>query len=207
MDQQSPIEQFRTDVVAGWKLHRPYVLGSVGLFAVGLIIGIALWLGDVDLIAMMGLEDPSEAFPDEFTVRTILMNNTLAFVILIVGFVTLGMLTVFGVVFNGVFIGFLVPPIAADIGVGAVLLALIPHGILELPAIFVAAGVGFRLVHVVVDRVRGARDQLLSAEELRQTIVLVAVAWLVLAVAAVIEVHVTPAIVDAVFGHDPDVSL
>jgi uncharacterized membrane protein SpoIIM required for sporulation len=77
-------------------------------------------------------------------------------------------------------------------GRGEVFLGLIaPHGILELTAVFVAAGIGMRLGWTVVDPGGRTRSQALAAEG--RSVVAVALGLVcVLAVSGVIEAFVTP---------------
>ncbi|MFW5974417.1 MAG: stage II sporulation protein M, partial [Natrialbaceae archaeon] len=100
----------------------------------------------------------------------------------------------------GVLVGNLGWFVGADVGVDYLLVGLLPHGIFELPALFVAAGVGFRLLHRAVQRLLGRRDALVSKPYLRRTALLVLVAWLALVLAAVIEATVTGALLDALFA-------
>lgn len=192
------------ELSVAWREHRPYVAAAVAMFVVGVLAGIAMVAADVDLLALMGVEDFADVFPEDFTTWTILANNTRVFLLMIVGAITLGLLTLFAVVFNGVFLGFFLTPIVGEVGWGFVVLAIVPHGILELPALFVAAGVGFRLVHLGIARLLGDRERLFEPGEPRRIALLVGVAWVVLAVAAAVEVHVTPALVEAVYGTDPE---
>lgn len=189
------------DLRLAWAEHRPHVLFATAIFALGAVAGIALALADVDLLAQIGLENPEELFEGvEFTATSIFVNNTTAFLLMVVGAVSLGLLTVLSLLFNGLLVGWLGALVAGEVGVDYVLVLLAPHGILELPALFVAAGVGFRLVHLGANYLRGTRDRYLSSVELRRTLTLLFVAWIALAVAAVIEVYVTPAIAEAIFG-------
>lgn len=195
------------DVWLAWAEHRTYVLFAAGLLVVGMLVGIAMAAADVDLLDLLvdlgAIEssDPEALYGDvEFTTSWFLVNNTVAFLFMVFGAASLGLLTALGLLFNGVLIGWVGAVSAGQDGVGYVLVLLVPHGVFELPALAVAAGVGFRLVHLAVNYVRGVRDRFLYGAELRRTLTLLVVAWIALAVAAVIEVHVTPAIADAIFG-------
>lgn len=200
MDQPSQQSQWQAATVHQWQLLRPYVWATVGLFVVGIVLGIGLIVADIALFELLGLGELGEALPDELTVGTILVNNTQAFLMLIIGAITFGILTVWGVVFNGVVVGYVATPVAAEDGIAEVLVLLAPHGVLELPAVFVAAAVGLRLVHIGINRLRGQRDQLFKRYELQGLIGIIGVAWIVLAVAAVIEVYLTPALFELLFG-------
>lgn len=176
--------------------HRPHVLFSAALFALGVVVGAAM-VGRVDLFAALGVEDASQLFPENITAATILFNNTRAAVVLVLGALSLGVVTAIVLVFNGVLVGYVAGAAAAERGIGVVLLAIVPHGIVELPAIFVAGAVAFRVVHVTALRVVGRRDVVLGRDGWRRTGLLLGATWTALVVAAIVEFHVTTRILEA----------
>jgi len=182
------------DLRTAWEEHRRYVAFSAVLFVLGVPVGAGLWARGVDLLALLGADGFEEVFPGELTVATLLLNNTRVFALLVIGALTGGLLSGGGLVFNGVFVGYVAAPLAVDAGVGFVLVGILPHGVPELLAFFVAAGVGFRIVRRAVDRLVGRSEVVLGRDGWRRVGVLLAAAWLLLAVAAVLEVHVTAAL-------------
>jgi len=103
-------------------------------------------------------------------------------------------------VFNGIIVGNVGAFIAGSVGVGYILVGLLPHGIFELPALFIAAGVGFRLLYRVGQRIRGSRSSIITKRYLYRTGLLVLAGWLLLVVAAVVEAFVTPALLETLFA-------
>ena len=186
--------------VQAWWEHWPYFKLSFAIFMLGGIFGTGLVLIGVDLFDLLGFEELEEITPDELTTFAILLNNTIVFFLALLGVFSFGLLTVAILVLNGSLVGYVVPPAVEEAGIGFVLLALIPHGILELPAFFVAAAVSFRLLHRFSHRVRGHRDRLLDPGEGRRIALLLLVTWLVLAVAAAIEVHITFRLVELFYS-------
>ena len=180
--------------------HRRYLIASVALFLVGTALGVALVAGGVDLLAELELDNLRQVFPAEPTVSFILVNNTRAFIVFLLGAFTLGLLTVLGLVVNGVLLGYVGGIAASNQGIGFVVLAIAPHGILELPALFAASAVAFRVVARVGARVLGRRSTVMSGDEWRRTAGFVVAAWVVLAVAAFVEIYVTFALVEALYG-------
>lgn len=197
------------DLERAWDEHRPYVYWAAGLFVAATVLGVALGAAGVDLLELVGVDDLEDLLGDdvEFTVAFIVQNNTQAYLVMVAGAITVGSLTALVLVVNGVLVGWVVADAAAAEGIGLTLALILPHGILELPALFVGAGIGFRLVHVGLAYLRGTRGRLLRRDELARTLLLLAVGWVVLAVAAVVEVHVTPAIAEALFGFEGGSSL
>ncbi|WP_440990479.1 stage II sporulation protein M [Haloarchaeobius baliensis] len=183
-----------------WREHRRYTAFSAMLFLLSIPLGIALWEVGFDLFGAMGFDSPSEMFPDDITALFIFLNNTRAFFVFILGALTGGILTTIGLVFNGVLVGYVVTPAAAQEGYGFVLLALLPHGVLELPALFVGAAIAYRFLANIVLLVFDRRDHFYTRGEVKRTGLLVVVSVAALAVAAVVEMHVTTWLLDQVYG-------
>ncbi len=189
-----------------WDEHRRYVGFAAGLFAVGILIGIALMAAGYNLLEIIQEAIGQPLFPDisdrsrAELAQFLLLNNSRAFILSILGALTLGLLTAWAMLFNGVIVGNVGAYIASEVGIGYILVGLLPHGIFELPALFVAAGVGFRLLYRVGQRVRGGRDAVFTKPYLYRTAVLVLAAWVLLLVAALVEAFVTPALLEALFA-------
>ncbi|ELY91139.1 hypothetical protein C483_10656 [Natrialba hulunbeirensis JCM 10989] len=195
---------------AAWVEHRRSVWVATGMFAVGTAIGIALLFAGVNLLEIVAelleeellpeLEDEQANGELEFTAMFFIENNSIPFLMAIGGALTLGLLTAFIMVFNGIIVGN-VSAAAADIaGVDFILAALVPHGIFELPALFLAAGVGFRLLSRFGQRVLGSRDAFFTRPYLVRTAVFVLFAWLLLVLAAFVEAYVTPELLEVLFA-------
>lgn len=194
------------ELAAAWAEHRRYVWFSTGLFAFGVVLGAALVAAGVDL-AEFFFELIVEEFEDEelddgefeLTASLFIGQNTPPFLASIFGAVTLGILTAFIMVFNGVIVGNIATVIGLDVGFGPIVALLVPHGIFELSALFVAAGVGFRLLHRGIQRVTGARRALFTGAYLRRTGLLVVFAWFLLVLAAFVEAYVTIVVAELIF--------
>ncbi|WP_226039750.1 stage II sporulation protein M [Natrinema sp. DC36] len=214
MNEQTQRERDRTTggyppreaLADAWDEHSRYVGFAAGLFAFGIIVGIALMAAGYNLLEIIEELVGEPLFPDiggqsrTELMRFLLVNNTRAFLLSILGALTLGLLTAWAMVFNGVIVGNVGAFVASDVGIGFILVGLLPHGIFELPALFIAAGVGFRLLYRVGQRLRGLRDAILTRRYLYRTGLLVLAGWLLLVVAAVVEAFVTPALLEALFA-------
>jgi len=75
-----------------------------------------------------------------------------------------------------------------------------PHGIIELPAIFVAGGLGFHIAAVVLGVLTGGASVTTLVETLRLAYRVLLGLAVVLVVAAFIEAFLTPAIAAAILG-------
>ncbi|ADB59045.1 protein of unknown function DUF95 transmembrane [Haloterrigena turkmenica DSM 5511] len=196
---------------AAWTEHRPYAWFSAALFAVGIGIGVALYAAGVDLTELLlemitedfgegelpgGGVDPVGEITFEPTASFFIANNTPPFLAAIGGALTLGLVTLLIMVFNGLLIGNVAAVLGAETGPVLILALIGPHGIFELPALFIAAGVGFRFVHRVGQRIVGSRDALFTKAYLARTAVLVVFGWLLLVLAAFVEAYVTLLLAD-----------
>ncbi len=190
---------------SGWAEHRRYTYLATALFAGGIVLGALLLAAGVDLleeIVQLLEEEFAEDADGEFdlTATFFILNNTQPFVLSIVGALTLGLLTAFIMIVNGVIVGNLSAVMTNVVGLDYVIVGLTPHGIFELAALFIAAGVGFRLIHRAGKRVAGTRDAVLTKPYVTRTVALIAFAWLVLVLAAFVEAYVTPELLEALFA-------
>lgn len=175
---------------------------AVALFG---LAGVAGYLA-ADLVSIGGLSELREAsqlpaeplLPSRITVGTILLNNLVAMAVTALGIVTLGLVAALSVAVNGFFLG-LVFGLAAPVLSPATALALVlPHGVIELTAFFLVAAISFRVTHRLARYLAGYDERILTRQELFEIAVLLVAAAGLIAVAAVIEVHVTPAVGDLV---------
>lgn len=205
---------------AAWRDYRGYVAFATGIFLLSAVLGAVMAVVGVDLLALMGADDLGDVLPDigeltQFEVfLTILLNNARAFLVFVLGAASLGAFTLLGLAFNGVLIGYVVAQAVATRGILFVLVGIGPHGIVELPALFVGAAVGFRLVVRTLLRLSGpvlahpetpgwlpsARDSVMSRAEWRRTGLVVATGLLALLVAAFVEAYVTAGLLEVFFG-------
>lgn len=171
-----------------------HLAAAVLVFALGVVAGVALSV-IVDVGALEQFVGES-TFPEVLTFRAILVNNLLAMAVILLGVLTFGLLTAAALFFNGVLLGLVVALAAGDLGLVTALALVAPHGVFELPALFVVGSVVFRTVHRAVRYLRRTDETLLTREELREAAALLGVAALLIVVAAWIEVNVTVAIAE-----------
>ncbi|WP_318567730.1 stage II sporulation protein M [Salinigranum marinum] len=173
-----------------------YVLVAAIVLAVGIVAG---WTATAGYGVRIGAPDDPGAVFGAVPVGpfvNISVNNWL--VATHAGFSGLfaGVPTVATLLFNGLLVG-------AVAGVVEPLLfaALVaPHGIVELPAIAVAGGVGLRLGHVAWGTWRGARSRSALVDEIGRTWRVVVGLAVVFVVAGFVEAFVTPRVAAAVLG-------
>ncbi|WP_456368814.1 stage II sporulation protein M [Geoglobus sp.] len=123
----------------------------------------------------------------------IFMNNSLkSFAAMILG-IAFGVAPVIFVVLNGVIIGVVVGVISPEFGLYRTAMMLIPHGVLEIPAVLLSCSYGLELGIYAWRRYRG-EDVDLSRVLLEYIARFAKLPLPVLLVAALIETYVTPAV-------------
>lgn len=188
---------FRDGLAAlgGFTRHHPLpILGAAVLFAVAAVGG---W----QLTAEYAVDLPAGSEPGEvfgtFPVGafvTIAANNWLVSASAIFGGVALGIPTAVDMLLNGAIVG-----AVSGIADPLVVLALVaPHGVIELPAIIVAGGLGFHLAGITAGVFRGTATSTDLAEALRLAYRVLLGLAVVLVVASFVEAFVTPVVAEAV---------
>jgi len=177
-----------------WADYWRYVLLSAVLFGLGIVIG-ALIVDVVSLSALFGGRTIGEAFPEP-SIGLLVVNNTVVLLLLVASSLTLGLGTAVILVYNGVIVGFVATLVAREGGLEIVVIGLVPHGIVEIPAFFLASAVAFRFSHQVIGAAIGGREDVMTSRELREAIVVVALALVLIPIAAYIEAEVTTALLE-----------
>ena len=175
---------------------RPYVLIITFVFFASAFAGYA-YSASTPEISEMVMEEFQAQFGGILNLHPLLimlvifLNNAFVSLLFLVMGLGLGILPVLFVAFNGYVVGVLSHFVAEEQGLLFIFLALLPHGIIELPMVFLAAGVGLRLGHQVLAALLGRPTEL--KREFRDGIRFY-FRWIVpfLFVAAVIETFITP---------------
>lgn len=136
----------------------------------------------------------------EFTFPSITFNNLRALALMSLGAVTGGALSLFGLFVNGALVGAVVGIVVKQTSWAVILAALLPHGVIELSAFFVAAAVGLRVPHRLLRYLLGYDDTPVSRVEAFELAVIGVALVVAIVVAAWIEVNVTPDVIRWVGG-------
>lgn len=175
---------------------RPYVLIITFVFFASAFSGYA-YSASTPEISEMVMEEFQAQFGGLLNLHPLLimliifLNNAFVSLLFLVMGLGLGILPVLFVAFNGYVVGVLSHLVAEEQGLLFIFLALLPHGIIELPMVFLAAGIGLRLGHQVLAALIGRPTEL--KREFKDGIRFY-FRWIVpfLFVAAVIETFITP---------------
>ncbi|HIJ06758.1 MAG: Stage II sporulation protein M [Methanomicrobiales archaeon 53_19] len=121
------------------------------------------------------------------------MNNLQACIILFLGGVTFGILTIFVLATNGVIVGAVAQISNGLQGVTYVVAALLPHGIFELPALFISGALGLMLSGAIQRELFEGGDAAIDAR--RYTVIFAKTVLPLLLLAAITEAFITPGII------------
>jgi uncharacterized membrane protein SpoIIM required for sporulation len=138
----------------------------------------------------------------EFTFPSIMFNNLRALLLMGLGAVTGGLLTLFGLFVNGLLVGAVVGLVIQETSWTFVLAALLPHGVIELSAFFMAASIGLRVPHRIARYLMAYDEKPITRTEAVELAVLSVIMIVMIVVAAAIEVYITPDVIEWVGGPD-----
>jgi len=197
-------------LAAGWAEHRRYVGLATGLFGFSALLGAGLFAAGIDLTQLffelimeeLGEGEPGQAGVGdgfELSAGFFIFQNTPPFLASIVGGLILGVVPFVIMVLNGILIGNIAIAVGSETGFGLIVALIAPHGIFELPALFIAAGIGFRFFHRAGQRVLDTREALFTRPYLARTATLILFGWFVLVLAAFVEAYLTIPIAELLF--------
>ncbi|MDR9816476.1 MAG: stage II sporulation protein M [Candidatus Methanoculleus thermohydrogenotrophicum] len=126
----------------------------------------------------------------------IFLNNLTTCVLLFLGGASLGVVTVLILSINGLLIGAVAELMRQQQGMLFIAAALIPHGIFEIPSFLIAGGLGLLLGRALMAEWHGSGDAAAAAVPLARLFLRIVVP--LLAVAAVVEVFITPVILSMI---------
>ncbi|MCT8336962.1 stage II sporulation protein M [Methanoculleus sp. Afa-1] len=178
------------------------LLRSTGLatifFAVAIAIGVAVVARDPNIgaeaMALFADQVVGDLLSDPPAVLAgkLFLNNLVACLLLFLGGASLGFVTMLILSVNGLVIGAIMELVRQQQGMLFIAAALIPHGIFEIPAFLIAGGLGLLLGRALLGEWHGTVDAATEARSLARLFLSVVVP--LLAVAAVVEAFITPAI-------------
>jgi uncharacterized membrane protein SpoIIM required for sporulation len=154
------------------------------LFLVGFVAG---WLAYSPPVS----PDSLGAHPE---VSWLVANNGGVALALALGGLVLGLTTVVGTVANAAILGGIVAQSLAVTSPGRVAALLAPHGVVEIPALLLAGAVGLALPWRLLAYLAKRRDRVLTVPELLDLVQVTALSLAMVAAAAVLESHLTPAV-------------
>lgn len=179
---------------------RWHLLAALAVFFASAFGGYAVF--DAVPIEELAALLPNETALPDFGFLSITFNNLRALLLLFLGSLTGGLLSLFGLTINGLVVGGVVGIVVQEASWVIILAGLVPHGVIELPAFFMAAAVGLRIPHRLARFLAGYDETPLTTVEAFELVVLAVITAAMIVAAAWIEVNVTPEVIRAVGGGD-----
>lgn len=191
--------------------NRKLLFFAAGAFIAGLLIGMALFKIDVEsaqkvaqvvLYKFEGMDETMSELGVAGRIWVLFWNN---FRVVLVSFATgilLGIIPTGVLFFNGLFVG-ITFGMMAEQGVNIAklfLIGILPHGVFEIPAFLLGGAMGIRLGFGVIFSPEGhtwSEGMLLLLKDMAVSLAIIVPC---LALAATLEITVTPLLVEAVFG-------
>ncbi|MCL7411521.1 MAG: stage II sporulation protein M [Methanosarcinaceae archaeon] len=155
--------------------------------------------------ALQSLEEVSKLFDiiKNFTPFEIMLfiffNNAIKSLIILMLGIGFGILPLLFIAYNGYIIGLVVYTISRENGFTYILSAILPHGIIELPMVFISAAIGLKIGYEMFRSIKGQTADIRSEFSRGVRFFFYRIMPL-LFVAAVVETFVTPFIVAAITG-------
>ena len=135
------------------------------------------------------------ALPKLELAGAIFLNNTLKALFVMVGGIALGILPVIFIFANGAAVGFVLYGSIESRGLLTALLAILPHGIFELPAVLLATSMGLLLGRSSIKKLFGGGETTISGELALALKFFVKIVVPLLFIAALVEAFVTSVLV------------
>lgn len=176
---------------------RPYFIWSVALFALGALTGVALvnlhsGLASQLEKSLMGFAGIFRGLSKWQLAGAIFLNNSIKSAAAIFLGALLGLVPVIFLVINGVALGAIVTVSLGSRGVWQSAMAIVPHGVIELPAVLLATSIGLLLGGHVLKRLARRPLPPLTEELALASRFLFRVIVPLLLLAALIEAYLTP---------------
>jgi len=190
---------FTAEAMAYLTSLRPYLLVIITLFLLATAVGYVSAYFNPDIIdELIGqFEETYGWIAEESPIMIMLFifaNNTLnSFIAMLLG-TFFGIWPVIFILVNGYFIGVVVFSSVQEYGILVVLFALLPHGIIELPMIFISASMGLRLGVLAFQKIFNIKDIRFKYELFSAIRFFVTVIVPLLFIAAIIETFITSSI-------------
>ena len=181
---------------------RPFLIASLIFFAVGLAFGTAIasrypGLADHFGDSITGFLKTFRGLPKPQLAVAIFLNNTVKTLAAILLGLAVGIVPALFLVVNGVVLGVVFFLSSHSRGVWPSLLGILPHGIIELAAVFLGTAIGLMLGDHVLKRILKKSEAKIKTELGRAMRFFATVIVPMLLIAALIEAFVTTAIIGA----------
>ncbi|WP_336338927.1 stage II sporulation protein M [Haloarcula brevis] len=178
------------------RLFHRWLLRYVPVAALILLASAVLGYGLGSQVPAAWLQNPgttgeSPFVPAEITTLSLTVNNLGALLVMALGAVSLGTMTVLSLVLNGLLVGVVVGIALKQVSPVVVAALIVPHGLVEIPALLIVAAVGLRFGWHTIQYIRGRADELVTGQDIREAGWLLGTAAVLIVIAAYIEANLT----------------
>jgi stage II sporulation protein M len=178
----------------------PYLRGSLTLFTLGIVLGVAAVyqapaLVDPFVETLANFIKTFTGMPQWKLAIAIFLNNSLKTLMAILLGTVLGIMPVLFLLANGIALGLAFSLSLQARGLWASLVSIVPHGVFELPAVFLGTSIGLMLGIRSMRRLLGRPDTMVNAGLSHGLKYYFTVILPLLALAALVEAFVTAALV------------
>ena len=189
----------RQEIVAYLRRIIPYFMLSIAIFSAGVVLGVIAVRHNAELAdylrrSVVGFVEHFHGLSKPRLAAAIFLNNGLKSLGAMLLGVLLGLAPLLVLIVNGAALGaivFLTIPVR---GLERTLLAILPHGVLELPAVWLATSIGLMLGGLAIKRLVKKADVDLRNEIARAGKFFFAAIVPLLFFAALVEAYLTPLI-------------
>ncbi|UHA72410.1 stage II sporulation protein M [Paenibacillus sp. 481] len=171
-----------------WAQEKKRILLSAVLLCTGIILG--LFLGH-----QVNIKPNMYVQPEHMEWHTYATNNIRTAFIIAASGILLSVPTIFILFSNGLIIGFVIALSSAVHSYPTILAGLLPHGLLEIPALLLAGAIGLKPLSLIVRRIKYGEKIKWITEALNSARLFLVVTALLI-VASLIEANITPYIMD-----------
>ena len=181
-----------------WKLSQALMLALV-IFIVSLAVGVVITVMDPSIgqtfltLFKDSVVDDITGDPAPLLFVKLFLNNLQACLLLFLGGATFGVVTLFILATNGLIIGSIVELVRGQQGTVFVVVAILPHGIFEIPSFLLSGALGLLLAKSLYDEWTGTGDAAVSAAHQGLNFMMYVIPLVLLA--AFVEAFITPGII------------
>jgi len=179
---------------------RPYLTTSIVLFSVGAVLGLMIINQFPHLTD--SIEDSLQAFVKSFhglskpqLAAAIFVNNSVKTFLMILLGIFFGVVPALFLIANGAALAIVLTLSTQSRGIWLSLLSVVPHGVLELPAVFLGSAIGLMMGATLTRRLATKSEEIKIGAELGQALKFFLILIVpLLIVAALVEAYVTSAL-------------
>jgi stage II sporulation protein M len=178
----------------------PYLKTSLAIFGSGIVIGLMIVsyfpeLADKFESSVVGFVKSFRGLSKLELAAAIFLNNTLKTVLAILLGSLFGIIPAVFLLGNGIALGVIFSLSAQTRGVGLSLLSIVPHGLLELPAVFLGTSIGLMVGSRVIKQFLRPPETTIGSELVQGLRFFITVILPLLFIAALVEAFLTAALV------------